>query len=156
MSSPDETKELDGGSNGSGGGEGQAAAAPPPDDDTLDEKREEQPEEKPAETIARLEREKREAHERMLRIAADFENYKKRVRRDVDDAVARAREQLLKDILPVLDNFERALQAVGKGGTVEALAQGVKLVEKQLHAALEKSGVKGFEAKGEAFDPARH
>ena len=59
--------------------------------------------------------------------------------------------------LYTLDNFERALVAVGKGGgTMEALEQGVRLVEKQLHGAMEKSGVKGFDAKGQPFDPARH
>ena len=106
--------------------------------------------------VARLEREKSETHDRMLRVAADFENYKRRARRDMDDASIRAKEQVLREVLPVLDNLDRALQATSRGGTVEALAQGVKLVEKQLLAGLEKFGIKGFEAKGQPFDPSRH
>lgn len=106
--------------------------------------------------LERAERERAEAHDRMLRVAADFENYKRRQRREIDDATGRVKEQVLREILPVLDNFERALVAVGKGGTLESLEQGVRLVEKQLHGALEKAGVKGFDAKGQPFDPARH
>src|SRR4051812_48710493 len=67
------------------------------------------------EKIQRAEQERQEAHERLLRVAADFENYKKRVKRETDDATARVKEQLLREILPVLDNFERALQAVARG-----------------------------------------
>jgi molecular chaperone GrpE len=106
--------------------------------------------------VTRLEREKSETHDRMLRVAADFENYKRRAKRDVDDATFRAKEQVLREVLPVLDNLDRALQATSRGGTVEALAQGVKLVEKQLLGGLEKFGIKGFEAKGQPFDPSRH
>jgi molecular chaperone GrpE len=106
--------------------------------------------------VARLEREKAEEHERLLRVAADYENFKKRARRESEEAAARAHERLLREILPVLDNLERATQALAKGGSVESLAQGVKLVEKQLHAALEKFQVKAFEAVGVPFDPMRH
>lgn len=128
------------------GGQAPAESTPaaPPAGETTDER------------VSRAERERAEAHDRMLRVAADFENYKRRVRREIDDATGRVKEQILREILPVLDNFERALVAVGKGGTMEALEQGVRLVEKQLHGALEKSGVKGFDAKGQPFDPARH
>ena len=106
--------------------------------------------------IARLERERSEAHDRMLRVAADFENYKRRSKRDMDDAAIRSKEQILREVLPVLDNLDRALQAAARGGSVEALAQGVKLVEKQLIAGLDKFGIKGFDSKGQPFDPARH
>ena len=110
--------------------------------------------------MTRLEKEKTETHERMLRIAAEFENYKKRTRRDQDDAVFRAREQLLREILPVLDNLERATQAAARSDqsmkSLESLSQGVKLVEKQLQGALEKFEIKGFESLGQSFDPNRH
>jgi molecular chaperone GrpE len=106
--------------------------------------------------IDRLEKEKRDGHDRMLRVAAEFENFKKRTRRELDEAVARGREQVAKELLPVLDNFERALSALESGGTVEQLGQGVKLVDKQLHSALEKMDIRPFEALGEAFDPTRH
>ena len=106
--------------------------------------------------IARLERERADAHDRMLRVAADFENFKRRSKRDQDDAAIRAKEGVLREVLPVLDNLDRALVAASRGGSVEALAQGVKLVEKQLLTGLEKFGIKGFESKGQPFDPARH
>src|SRR5205807_258802 len=112
--------------------------------------------ETPEQKMSRLEREKAESHDRMLRVAADFENYKKRVRRDAEDAAIRSKEQLLKEILPVVDNLERAIVATDKGGSLESLAQGVKLVDKQMHAALEKFGIKGFDARGEQFDPSKH
>src|SRR4051794_930140 len=65
-----------------------------------------------AEAVAqRLDKEKRELHDRLLRLAAEFENYKKRARKEQDDASNRGREGLLKEVLPVLDNLERALAA---------------------------------------------
>ena len=64
--------------------------------------------------VARLEREKAESHDRMLRALADFENYKRRSRREIDEAATRGREALLKELLPVLDNLERALAARGQ------------------------------------------
>src|SRR4051794_13742842 len=57
--------------------------------------------------ITRLEREKAEARDRMLRVAADFENYKRRSKRDMDDAAIHAKEQILREVLPVLDNLDR-------------------------------------------------
>lgn len=114
------------------------------------------PVEPPEEHIARLEGEKAELHERLLRLAAEFENYKKRARRDADDAAARAKEGLLKEFLPVLDNLERALAATAQGGTVDTLVQGVKQVQRQAEGALEKFGVKSFESLGQPFDPTRH
>ncbi|MSP62447.1 MAG: nucleotide exchange factor GrpE [Myxococcales bacterium] len=106
--------------------------------------------------IARLEKDKSDSHERVLRIAAEFENFKKRSRREADESSSRGREMLARDLLPVLDNLERALQALDAGGTVESLGQGVKLVDKQLHGVLDKFEIRGFDALGEAFDPAKH
>ena len=119
--------------------------------------------EKPAapsleETVARLEREKTETYDRMLRLAAEFENFKRRSRRELEEGAQRGRELLVRDLLPVIDNLERALDAAGSaaGGAVDALAQGVRLVEKQMLQALEKVEIRRFDALGEAFDPARH
>ena len=151
MSESDETK--DGGGNGTPTNGTQPASE-------AGAKQAEAPAEAPVLTIEQrllaTERARAEAQDRMLRVAADFENYKRRQRRETDDAIFRSREQLLKEILPAIDNLDRALVAANKGGSVEALAQGVRLVDKQLHSALEKLGVTMFEAKGEAFDPARH
>ncbi len=118
------------------------------------------PETKAEETVeqklARAEQEKKDTHDRLLRLAAEFENFKKRSRREAEEGQARGREQLAKELLPVLDNFERALAALAAGGTVEQLGQGVKLVDRQLHSVLEKFEIKPFDALGEPFDPAKH
>ncbi|MEO6951805.1 MAG: nucleotide exchange factor GrpE [Polyangia bacterium] len=103
--------------------------------------------------IASLEAEKREVHDRFLRLAAEFENWKKRARREQDEAATRGREALLKELLPALDNLERALQAAPEKDPV---AVGVRLVDKQVMSALEKFEVKRFSALGQPFDPNMH
>jgi len=132
---------MDAGTDAAGA---QPAAAPRPAPET------------PEQRADRAEREKAELHDRYLRLAADFENYKRRVRREIDEAASRGREALLKEILPVLDNLDRALVAIGAGGGVEALGEGVRLVDRQFHGVLEKFGVKRFDALHTPFDPARH
>jgi molecular chaperone GrpE len=103
--------------------------------------------------LHRLEGEKKDIHDRLLRTAADFENYKKRAKKEAEEATARGREGVWKDILPVMDNLERALKhAPGD----DPLAQGVKMVEKQLLSVMEKFGVTRFTALGQPFDPALH
>jgi molecular chaperone GrpE len=100
-----------------------------------------------------LEEQNRELHDRLLRTAADFDNFRKRARRDQDEAAARGREALLKEILPVIDNLERALQHAPEGDPV---ASGVRMVEKQLLGALERFGVTRFDPTGQPFDPNLH
>jgi molecular chaperone GrpE len=106
--------------------------------------------------IASAEKEKKEVYDRLVRTTADFDNFRKRSRKDVDDARLKAREETLKDILPVIDNLERALAAGNDATTAAAVVEGVKLVLRQAQSALEKLEVKGFNSVGEAFDPARH
>ncbi len=103
--------------------------------------------------IAKLEQSNRELNDRLLRLAAEFENYKKRTKKETDDAANRGRESLLKELLPVLDNFERALAHASKD---DPLAIGVRMVEKQMISALEKFSVTRFDALGKPFDPALH
>src|SRR5438270_13653008 len=102
------------------------------------------------EQLEKLEREKRELHDRLLRTAAEFENFKKRTKKEVDEASTRGREQLLKELLPALDNLARALQHAPAG---DPLAVGVMQTEKQLLQALEKFGVVRFTSIGKPFDP---
>src|SRR5437868_441418 len=78
-----------------------------------------------AEALAKLEQEKRELHDRLLRTAAEFENWKKRAKKENEEAQTRGREGLLKELLPVLDNLERALKHAPEG---DPLATGVRLV----------------------------
>ncbi|MDW8283195.1 MAG: nucleotide exchange factor GrpE [Myxococcales bacterium] len=110
--------------------------------------------------IARLEADKRDLTDRMLRIAADFENYRKRVRREMEEAGLRGMEGLLKELLPVLDNLDRALEAASTvpqaGSQTAALVEGVRLVQKQFLGVLEKFQVKTFDALGKPFDPNVH
>src|SRR5579859_363888 len=102
---------------------------------------------------AKLQQAHDELKDRLLRTAADFENYKKRAKREMDEAQARGRESVLKEILPVLDNLERALQHAPEK---DPLAVGVRMVEKQLLGALEKFGITRFSAVGQPFDPTMH
>src|SRR5215211_8592167 len=88
------------------------------------------------------------------RAQADFENYKKRVARDLALAGERAKGGLVRELLPVVDNLERALASANEGE--QHLAEGVRLVHSELVAVLERNGVQAFDPSGEAFDPAIH
>ncbi len=103
--------------------------------------------------IQTLEKNNRDLKDHLLRTAADFDNFKKRSKKEVEDGVTKGRETLVKEILPVLDNLERALKHAAAD---DPLAAGVRMVEKQLLSALEKIGVTRFSAEGQAFDPAMH
>ena len=112
----------------------------------------------PDEKLAALEAERNDLKDRMLRIAAEFENWKKRARKDQTDGEARVREGVLKDMLEVVDNLERATSAYGDNGSVDgaAVLKGVNLVLRMFHNKLERYGVKPFEVKGQPFDPRLH
>lgn len=94
--------------------------------------------------------------DKYLRLAAEFENYKKLALRDQRDHVRFANERLLKELLPVIDNLERAIHS-GKGNSGgDALVQGVELTLKHALEILEKFGVRQIPSIGEPFDPACH
>jgi len=95
----------------------------------------------------------KEEHDRFLRAAADLENYKKRALREREETQKFGVERLLKDLLPVVDNLDRALAAAQAD---DPLSGGVKLVLKVLEEALARHGVKSFHALGELFDPRTH
>ena len=101
------------------------------------------------ETLERL----KDEHERVLRGAADLDNYKKRAAREREDIQKFANEKLLKDFLPVLDGLDRALAAAP---AEDPLGEGVRLVRASLEQALAKHGITAFSALGERFDPAFH
>lgn len=103
-----------------------------------------------------LEAKLQQTYERLLRLAADFENYKKRVEAEKLEFVKFANEKLVRDLLPVLDNLRRALDAA-KGSDAESpLVSGVQIVYNQFLKVLEKFGVKPIEALGKQFDPGVH
>jgi molecular chaperone GrpE len=97
-----------------------------------------------------------ELNDKHLRLAAEFENYKRRAQRDQSDTVRFANEKLLKDLLPTIDNLERALQCSQEKSDTEGLLQGVELTYKQFLDTLQKLGVKQVTSAGEPFDPAKH
>jgi molecular chaperone GrpE len=106
-----------------------------------------------AQRAAQTQERLKESHERYLRVAADFENWKKRAVREREETVKNANERLLKDVIPVADNLERALATPGDS---DALREGVKLVLKQFTDILGRFGVKSFTSVGQPFDPSRH
>ena len=111
----------------------------------------------PEERIAALEAERNEAKDRMLRIAADFENFKKRARISQAEAETAARERVLKDVLDVADNLERATDAHGAGAAdIESVLKGVTLVLRVIQQKLERHEVRPFDSKGQVFDPRVH
>ncbi|MDF1564554.1 MAG: nucleotide exchange factor GrpE [Deltaproteobacteria bacterium] len=109
------------------------------------------------ETMERLEQveaEKKQLEERLLRARADLENYKKRAQREVEQERKFANEKLLKELFPVMDNMERAIDAT-ENTTLEAYAQGLEMVEKSFMDALARFGVEKFSCLHEPFDPER-
>lgn len=93
--------------------------------------------------------------DRLLRQAADFENFKKRAARDRQDALRYANEGLLAKLVPVLDNFEMAMAAANgaQAGSAEALKTGVSMIHGQFKAALTEAGLEELDAAGKPFDP---
>jgi molecular chaperone GrpE len=104
--------------------------------------------------LAQLEVERDEHLNDLKRVAADFENYRKRVARDQESLVARAHERLVKELLPVLDDLERALAAAEEHEEAK-LEEGVRLVHEELKAALTREGLAEIETNGR-FDPHVH
>ena len=98
----------------------------------------------------------KDEHEKMLRAVADLENYKKRALKEKDEMQRFGNEKLLKDFLPVFDNFDRALDAAKSAADFESLRKGVEMTRKLFEDTLSKHGVKAFSAKGQPFDPNRH
>jgi molecular chaperone GrpE len=126
-----------------------------PDSDALPP----EPEEEIQRLREALEAKSREAEEhrdRYLRGAAEFDNARKRVAREREDYTRYANESLLRELLPVLDNFDRALQAARGEPGAAAVTAGVELIQRELLRVLEKFGVTSFASVGQPFDPERH
>lgn len=93
--------------------------------------------------------------DQLLRTAADFDNFRKRTRKELEDAYARGRESSVKDLLPVFDNLERAMQ-VGGATDAKAIAEGLRIVLKQFVDTLERMGIQRVATVGVPFDPSQH
>ncbi len=95
-------------------------------------------------------------NDKYLRLAAEFENYKRLTQRDQREQIRFGNEQLLKELLSVVDNLERAIKAAQANRGDSALVQGVELTLKQLSGILAKFGVQAIETSGQDFDPSAH
>ena len=102
------------------------------------------------------EKESEENYERYLRQVAEVDNFKKRVNREKEDAIRYANENLIKDILPVIDNLERAIAHAQGGGNGKPLVEGVEMVLRGLLDVFSKHGVVQVAAVGAVFDPGKH
>jgi molecular chaperone GrpE len=97
----------------------------------------------------------KDTHDRLLRTAAEFDNFKKRALKEKEDVQRFGIERLLKDFLPVMDNLERALDHAEQHDPRQVI-EGVRLVQKLFETTLAKHGVVGFSAVGKPFDPGLH
>jgi len=111
----------------------------------------------PAEQIADLETKLAETHDQFLRKAAEFENFRKRMNQEKASAIEFANQSLLLDIIPIIDDFERAIAVGETSSDYNGLLEGIKMIEKRLSSQLEaKWGLKRFNSAGELFDPNLH
>jgi molecular chaperone GrpE len=112
--------------------------------------------EKAADPVAEARAEVGRIRDQLLRTAADYDNFRKRTRRELDDAQKRGREDLLRELLPVFDNLERAGVHAGQASDAKAVADGVQMVLKQFADTLGRIGIKRVPTVGSAFDPTQH
>jgi molecular chaperone GrpE len=96
---------------------------------------------------------KQEYLDRLLRLHAEFDNFRKRNVKEKENFVKFATENLIFELISILDNFERAFESANKMGDYKSLHQGVEMILKEIHKLLEKNGVKSIECLGKAFDP---
>lgn len=128
---------------------------------TSEEKTEEKVEEKkeptPEEKIAELEKENADLKDQLLRRAADFDNYRKRMIKEKQDAFDYANAALLGDLLDSLDNFDRTIEAAKDAKDAKSIADGIKMINKGLVKMLEdKYGLVGYGKEGDEFNPDEH
>jgi molecular chaperone GrpE len=110
----------------------------------------------PADELEQLRRQAADAQDRYLRSQAELENTRKRLRREMEDERRYAELNLLADLLPVIDNVNRAVEAAEKNADAASLLSGFKMVGQQLKQVLEKHHLKPIDAEGQPFDPAVH
>ena len=106
--------------------------------------------------VADIQRERDELQDRLLRTAAEFDNYRKRTERERRDLVEAAAANLIEDLLPVIDDLDRALDAPADDPGAAAYRRGVELIHRQLLEVLRRRGVEPLEVLGQDFDPAWH
>jgi molecular chaperone GrpE len=111
---------------------------------------------RPGETLAEVQAEATRLKDALLRTAADFDNFKKRTRRELEEARRNGREDLLRALLPVFDNLERAIQSAQRTSDVKAMTEGLTMVQRQFIDALGREGIARIPTVGRPFDPGLH
>ncbi|HEV8474747.1 MAG TPA: nucleotide exchange factor GrpE [Methylomirabilota bacterium] len=106
--------------------------------------------------IEELKRQLDERQDRMLRALAEADNIRRRVQRDAEERVKFANESLVRELIPVLDNLDRALESARKTAGADSLLSGVELIQRELLRVFERAGVTRYSAVGQPFDPTRH
>jgi molecular chaperone GrpE len=109
-----------------------------------------------SEKLQLLAKEKDEIFEKLQRVAADYENFQKRVPKQIDDTIAYKKEKIIKTLLPTLDNLEHTIQNAYSAENPEVLVEGIRIIYKQLLDALKTHGLEQINALGQKFDPAMH
>ncbi len=130
-----------------------ASAAPPGAEPTGAETPASEPSKDPLEV---LKAEAQKYRDQLLRTAADFDNFRKRARREAEDAQRRGRENLLKELLPVFDNLERAATSADVAPDIKSVAEGIRMVLRQFTSTLDRAGIHRVLTVGKPFDPALH
>jgi molecular chaperone GrpE len=125
-------------------------------EETLPEGNQDEEKTRLAAELEEKEREFKELYDRHIRAVADFENYKRRALKDQAEFSKFANEKLLKELLPVVDNLERAITSSRETRDISKLIEGVELIKKQFLDVLSKFGVTTLESLGQPFDPHRH
>ena len=113
----------------------------------------------PADATSELEELRRQLadkNDRLLRALAEADNIRRRAQRDREEAVRYAAEGLLRDLIPVLDNLDRALEAARAAGETSRIVEGVELIQREFLRVLERNGVTRYSALGQRFDPNQH
>jgi molecular chaperone GrpE len=114
-------------------------------------------EKSPEERIAELEAQLIDTNDQFLRKAADFDNFRKRMNQQKQEAIDFANQSLLLDLIPIIDDFERAIKSAETSKDFTSLHEGISMIEKRLSSQLEnKWGLKRFDSAGKPFDPNRH
>jgi molecular chaperone GrpE len=119
-------------------GEGESSSSEPPD------------------PIAEAKAEAARMKEQWIRTAADFDNFRKRTRRELEDARKSGREEILKEFLPVFDNLERAIHSAQRAQEVKAVADGLQMILRQYGDTLGRVGIQKVKTIGQQFDPSHH
>ena len=106
--------------------------------------------------LEELNKEKDEIFGKLQRVAADYENFQKRVPKQIDDTLAYKKEKIIKTLLPTLDNFEHTIQNAHSAENLNVLVEGIRIIYDQMLDALKAHGVEQINALGRKFDPAMH